>query len=376
MERAGTTPQTIVDASDLAGLADGRGPFLTVHLTTDARIDNAAQRSEQRWRALRDHAAAQGTPEEVLAAVDPLVADAHLEGQTLAVVATEEGVVHVEHPPGPPTTDLARWAPLPSLIDVIRWRQELPPYVTVLVDRQGADLAAYRCQGLELETEAGGDDYPLRKPNAGGWSQRRYEERAEHTWERNAADAAEQVSRLADRVGARLVIAAGDERALVLLRQALPTGLVDRFQVVGGGRGADGSDESFEAQVQAALALAVNADTEAALEKFREELGQDDRASDGPAATLGALTMAAVDVLLVAPDDPQDTRTAFFGPDPAVAGATADDVRALGVDQPLEGRLLDVAVRAALGTGAGIRVVPAGATGPSGGMGAILRWSA
>jgi hypothetical protein len=85
--------------------------------------------------------------------------------------------------------------------------------------------------------------------------------------------------------------------------------------------------------------------------------------------------MAAVDVLLVASDDPEDARTAFFGPDPAVVGATAGDVRALGVDEPVEGRLVDVAMRAALGTGAGVRVVPPGAAGPTGGLGAILRWS-
>ena len=50
--------------------------------------------------------------------------------------------------------------------------------------------------------------------------------------------------------------------------------------------------------------------------------------------------------------------------------------RGLGVDEPVEGRLVDVAVRAALGTGAGIRVVPPGAAGPTDGMGAVLRWSA
>lgn len=375
MERAGTTPQTAVDTSDLGDVADRTGQFLTVQMTTEAEIDNAAQRSDQRWRALRDEAAAMGAPEEALAAVDPLIPDAHLDGQSLAVVATAEGVTHCEHHPGLPRLDLVRWAPLPSLVEVVAWRQQCPPYVTVLADRQGTDLSAYRREAPDLETEAGGDDYPLRKPNAGGWSQRRYQERAENTWERNASDVAEQVSRLADRVGARLVIAAGDERALVMLREALPHELVDRFQVVGGGRSADGSEESFQANVEAALALAVNADTEALLEKFREELGQADRAADGPEATLRALAMAAVDVLLVAPDDPEDARTAFFGPDPAVVGATTEDVRALGVDKPVEGRLVDVAMRAALGIGAGVRVVPPGAAGPTGGLGAILRWS-
>ena len=374
MERAGLTPQVAPDTSDLADLVKTPGPFLTVHLTTEADIDNAAQRSEQRWRAVRDQAAAQGTSEDVLAAVDPLVADAHLEGRGLAVVATAAGVLHTEHGPSQPGRDLARWAPLPSLLQVVAWRQELPGYVTVLIDRKGADLTGYRREGPDVHREAGGDDHPIRKPNAGGWSQRRYQERAEHTWERNAADAADQVARLARRVRARLVVAAGDERAVTMLREALPAELIERLEVVSGGRSQDGSEPSFEAEAQAAVERAVNADTAALLEKFGEERGQGDRAAEGVDATLAALAMAAVDVLLLAPDDPDDARTAWFGPDPTQVATRADDLRGLGVDDPAEGRLVDVVVRAALGTGAGIRIVPVEA-GLDSGIGAVLRWS-
>jgi hypothetical protein len=46
----------------------------------------------------------------------------------------------------------------------------------------------------------------------------------------------------------------------------------------------------------------------------------------------------------------------------------------MGVDEPQEARLVDVAVRAALGTGAGVRILPDGDV-PTGRLGAILRWS-
>lgn len=375
MERSGVTPQVAADTSDLADLVTATGPFLTLQLGTEADIDNASQRSEQRWRAVRDEATAQGAPEEVLAEVDPIIPDAHLEGQGLAVVATPAGVLHVEHGARLPDTDGARWAPLPSLLPIVAWRQHSPAYLTVLVDREGADLTGYRGERPAIEREAGGEDYPLRKPNAGGWSQRRYEERAENTWERNASDAADQVVRLARRLDARLIVAAGDQRALTLFQEALPTDLAERVHVVSGGRSADGSEDLFEEQARVAVELAVNADTDDLMEKFREERGQRDRAAEGPQATLAALAMAAVDVLLVAPDDPADARTAWFGPDPTHLATTAQDLRGLGVDEPVEGRLVDVAVRAALGTGAGIRVIEAGA-GLEGGIGAILRWSA
>jgi hypothetical protein len=374
MERSGVTPQVAADTSDLVDLVNAVGPFLSLQLTTEAGIDNAGPRSEQRWRAVRDQALAQGAPTKVLDAVDDVVPDAHLSGHGLAVIASAAGVLHVEHARRPPERDLARWAALASVLPVVAWRQESPAFVTVLADRAGADLTAYRREGPDVRREAGGDDHPLHKAGAGGWSQRRYQERAEHTWERNAADAAEQVERLARRVDARVVVAAGDERAVTLLQENLPPDLVERLVVVAGGRSADGSEDIFEQEAMVAVELAVNADADALLEKFREERGQDDRAAEGPRATLAALAMAAADVLLIAGDDPDDPRTAWFGPEPAQVAATAGDLRAMGVDEPVEARLVDVAVRAALGTGAGIRVVGAGA-GPDGGIGAILRWS-
>jgi hypothetical protein len=44
------------------------------------------------------------------------------------------------------------------------------------------------------------------------------------------------------------------------------------------------------------------------------------------------------------------------------------------VDHPVEAPLVDVLVRAALGTSAGVRLVPADRA-PTDGVGAVLRWS-
>jgi peptide subunit release factor 1 (eRF1) len=181
------------------------------------------------------------------------------------------------------------------------------------------------------------------------------------------------VTRLFERYDPRLVVLAGDVRAVQLIQEALPTNVLDRLVVIEGGRSEDGSDQLFADRVQEQVTAAVNLDTYALLEKFREELGQADRAADGPDDVLAALARAQVEVLLVH-DSPDDDRTALFGPEPTQVGRVADDLRAMGVDDPQEGRLVDVAVRAALGTGAGVRIVPDGDV-PTGRLGAILRWS-
>lgn len=149
--------------------------------------------------------------------------------------------------------------------------------------------------------------------------------------------------------------------------------LADLVAVVEGGRSEDGSGEQFAEAVREQVTALVNRDMVELLGKFRGELGQGDRAADGPDDTLAALSRAQVEVLLVA-DSPDDSCTALFGPEPTQVGREADTLRAMGVDDPGTAPLADVAVRAALGTGAAVEIVPAGDL-PTGRLGAILRWS-
>ena len=373
METSEAPPRGAVAAPDLAEVFQHNGPFATVVLATEQGIENAAQRSEQRWRALRSELADARAGDEVLEAVDRTVPEAHLEGNALAVVAAGEGVLHVEHGRDLPPRDLVRWASLPSVVPVVEWRQAFPPHVVVLADRRGADMVAFRHERAEVRREAGGDDDPLTKSAPGGWSQRRYQQRAENTWEENAEDVATELAKLVGQVDARLVVVAGDVRALQLLREELPDEVLGVLRSVQGGRSPDGSMDDVDEEVRGLVDQTVARETEEILEKFREEVGQSDRAADGPAATLEALTRAQVDVLLVH-DMAEDERTGWFGPAPTQAAMTPDPLRAMGVEEPTEGRLVDVMLRAALGTGAAIRVVPP-VGGPSEGVGAILRWS-
>jgi len=373
MEHTGVTPSGAVVAPDLAALLEQPGPYVTVLLTTESDIENAAYRSEQHWKDVRRDLGEAGAPEEALAAIDPLVADAHHRGQTLGVVANAEGLLHVEHGPDVPPQDLGQFGPLPVLIPFLSWRQAFPTHVAVLADRTGADLYVFRHEREPLHAEAGGDESPIRKVSAGGWSQLRYQHRAENTWEQNAEDVANELNQLVERFDARLVVAAGDVRALEMLRSEVSKRVADCFVEVEGNRAEDGSDDQFHERRREALAAVVEEDTQRLLSKFREELGQADRAADGPADTVAALARAQVEVLLVRPDA-NDPRIALYGPEPALLGLEPDDLRAMAVDDPSEGPLQDVAVRAALGTGAGVRLLPEGDL-PTGRLGGILRWA-
>ena len=90
--------------------------------------------------------------------------------------------------------------------------------------------------------------------------------------------------------------------------------------VVSGGRSPDGSEDIFEQEARVAVELAVNADADALLEKFREERGQNDRTAEGPRATFSALAMADVAVRAASAPAPASE---WSGPAPAWREASA-----------------------------------------------------
>lgn len=362
-------------AEPLAGLLGAEGPFVTVHLTTEGAIENAAQKVDAQWRALRSELEAAGAPAAALDAIEPALDGAHTRGASLYAVATADRLLVAEPLDVQPPRDFGRVGTLPVLGPLLTWRQASVPHVIVVADRTGADVTAVPRRGHPIEEEVdpdlGGD--PVQRSKPGGWSQRRYQERVQNTWAAAADEVADVVVGLVARVAARSVALAGDVRAVELIQKSLPDEVAALVEVVPGTRAADGSDADLDDAVARQVRTVAANETVALLDKFREERGQHDRAADGPEATLLALAKAQVDTLLVAAD-PDDERTAWFGPDPTLVAADAATLRDLGVDQPVEGALADVAVRAAIGTGAGVWVVPAHG-GPTDGIGAILRWS-
>jgi hypothetical protein len=373
METSEQLPHGAVEAPDLAELVRRPGPFLSVYLNTEADVENATQRSHTRWKTVRSDLDDGEVPEAVLERIDEIVPGAHLEGDSLAVIADAEQILHVEHGPALHANDEAIWGPLPRLLPVIGWRQSQPPYVVVLTDRTGADLFGVRRGSPELHAEVEGAHDVIRKVQMGGWSQRRYQRRAEDSWEQNAEQVAAAVERLVVQVQPVFVAVAGDVRAVGLLRESLSKEVDDLVHVIEKEvpRKLE-EDDPVPDDVWALVQQHVRETTEGLLARSEEERGQKDKAVEGVDATARALAMAQVAVLLVS-DGPED-RQLWFGPDPSLVAAAEQDLKQLGVDSPEQGPARDVLTRAALGTGAGFRVLEDPKV-LDGGVGALLRWS-
>jgi release factor family 2 len=368
-----------VHQAEIARVFQADGPFTSVYMATDGDVEQAADRVALRWKNLRGSLLAAGVPEGTVAAIDPLVEGSHMVGATLAVIAAVDGPCYAANLPDPPPRDtLLRHGALPDVLPLLAARQAAVPHVAVLTDRTGADMAARGVADEEARAERveGRVTPHLHKPQAGGWSQPRYHHRAEAIWESNASEVADALTRLVDHVRPRFVAAAGDVRALQLLRERAPKRVRELLTVVGGEHG---SLEAVFAEADKLSAATVEADDQALLDRFAEGLGQaaihlaaqGDRAVEGAAATLAALARSQVATLLLTGLFLDDRRTAWFGPAPTDVAADRDTLVGLGVPDPVEGRLVDVAVRAALGTAAEVRVLdPADETRSAGDRGA------
>jgi hypothetical protein len=366
-----------MDARTLAKLYAVDGPFVTIYLNTRGDTEDAAIQLETRWKNILRDLTERGIDEATRDALTNARGD-HTNGGTRVLVAAH-GTVHlaVSLPQPPPYDEEITVGPLPRLVPLADALGFQIPHVVVLADRTGADVLAYTSGPEPDETQSTDNTrFPQRKVHAGGWAAKRFDNDVEETWEQSARDVASLIDRVANDIDARVVIASGDDRALQLIAQHLPTHLVDRYVTVGGGgRHHDGSDDVIAQEVMRVLGETAARSTVDLLDTFVQERGQHDRAADGATQTIEALQKGQVRTLILT--DARDTaRTAWCGPDPAHLALNATDLADMGLTTQHEAPLEELLLRAAWGTGADVQFVTGGVEqSPDDGIGALLRYA-
>lgn len=364
-------------ALDVHTWLDRPGPVVTMWLPAPSASEAAPEHLRTHRKSVSDALDAEA-PAGALAAIEDLLDDdrrVHAAGRSLVVFAGDDGdAACVGLPSEVPTGrgwvgELARTGP------VLEARQHVVPHVVVVADRVGADLLAVAggaSDGEGLEESVDGSTLHIHRGQPGGWSQRRFQQRAENRWEQNAAAVAEEVDALRQRVSARVVVATGDVRARQLLEEHAPSALADVLVTVDGpGRSDEDPFAALAPEVERQVATVVARDTRDVMEHF-DEMSSKGLAVAGPDAVLELLSEARVATLLVH-DDPDDDRTAALDRSTGQVAVDAASLRSLGLE-PVEARLVDAALWAALRTGTELRFVPGhGPHAPTGGLGALVR---
>ncbi len=347
--------------------------------------ENAAHETELRWRGIREDLAAQGVSEKLLDAMtEAAVQPPSLPGpQGRILVGSGEAVLLEDALPSPPGQPGGTWEQLPHLMPLVAQYATVVPHVRVHCNRHSAVITVIGPMGTEeVQEHVKGGTYPLRRHGKGGWAQRRFEERAENLWDRNSKLVSDHVDRLVAQTAARLVIAAGDVRAVTYLQDNLGERARSIFTGLHVNTEREGVEsEQMEEQIEAAVLECARAEAQPEFDRFEQERGRGGLAVEGRAAVLDALRRAQVDSLLLWRDTNGRTLAAsegvqlYAGHDPLQIGLSAEEVLAMGADEANALCADDVLIRAACAGDTRLLFVPTDGVSMQDGIGATLRYS-
>ncbi|WP_019630422.1 hypothetical protein [Actinomadura atramentaria] len=356
-----------MDLSSLKPLYSRPGPFVSVYAELLRPSEDAAKAAELRWRALRAELCARDAPAGALAAAEDAVAAALAERRTggLAVFAARDGSARVEALPDAPVP-AARVAALPHVLPYLAARGERVPYLVAVVDRRGGAIDCVAADGARRRVAVEGDAEP-RGASGRDRDEARAQRSAETVWKGNAKRVGRALDRAARRCRAEAVVVAGDVRARAAVLEEVSDGLLAR--TVESDRGAG---PGLAEDVERVLELKAAERVWAVAERFERELARGERAVAGLPATVEAVRRGQVASLLL--DDPDSPARLWVGPEPGQVAASPDELRRLGVREPVEDRADAALVRAVAATDGELVVLPGDGPNAELGVGAVLRY--
>ena len=382
-----------MNLSFLRELYQRPGPWASVYLDATHNTADGDQAVGLRWRGLREQLAAQGADEETLAAMDlavnsgqaidtvPSVGPPAGSGRVgLAVFATHGRVALAQPLPRPPVRESATWSRRPQTGPLVAGAAEQVRWVRAVVDRTGGTLTAADAGHLRIDRDVPtAEEYPKHKSGQGGWSQLNFERSTVTVWDRNVHNVVDAVTEAADRMGADVVIVAGDVRARQMLIDRLPKRMAGRVVESDVGNRAPGGDPSTLDNVTAEAVARVARDRRMELlDRYRMDLSRG-RAREGVAPVSEAAWHASMDVLLLSDDSQfagsEPPLQVWIDPDdPRAIAPDAGVLRDVGVSGPERENAIAALIAAAAAENAEVVTVDPSVQRLTDGIGAITRY--
>ena len=258
-----------------------------------------------------------------------------------------------------PPADAVRLAPLPNVMPLLAQREVMAPHLRVAVSRTGGEILAMAGDDpIELpavveDDEVHGQDWPVHKARAGGWSEPRYERSASTPGTRTPGSSRPGVTEASSHVGARCIVIAGDVRARSLVLQHLSQPLRESAVVVDREIPADSSE--LAAAADEALRAQAEREARDRYGEWRSLLARDGGV-EGLAQTIAALRDGLVADVLVR-HDAWPASPVWIGPGAEMA-LSEQEARDRGAARPLQDRADAAIARAVTDTDAELRFLP------------------
>lgn len=327
---------------------------VSVYLDTHRAEENAAKEIELRWRAAREQLAGEGADEATLDAAAAVINDPAEAAPGRAVFARNGAVVLTGALHAPPRREIARFAPLPHVMPMLAQLYPLVPHLLVSATREGGEVIAVGGTGEQWRDFVAGRSWPVHKTPSGGWAQDIHQRHVEEVWNENAKALAADAATEADRVGAKVIIVAGDVRARTLLLDHLPKALREAAAEVGEEVSAD--SEAMSRAARRLLQEWADGDTAERFDDWRARRAHG-LGNEGLGPVMAALRDSQVSDLFLA-DNPSSAAMAWIGTAGPELAATREELLERNVPEPARDRADAALARAAAITGAELRFLP------------------
>ncbi|MFI7635306.1 Vms1/Ankzf1 family peptidyl-tRNA hydrolase [Nonomuraea sp. NPDC049400] len=307
------------------------GPYASVYFGAYTGTEREAH-----WRGVRDPL----EDEADKATLEALEEESQRPAPGRAMFGTHGDVVLSEALPRAPY-ELARCSPLPHVTPMLMMRGENVPHLRVIVDHAGAELTVFG-GGSPRRAVVEAADWPLQKTAQGGWSQKRYERAVDEAWEKNAVAVAREIDEQVRRIGAELVLVAGEPKSRSYLLHHLGTKSADRVMMVE--HGSRNNHGQFEEDVERALDQWLDRRRAELLERHQEMSGP-----VGMSRVAQALREGRVHAVLTPGELPNPI---WIGEGGTQLSTDPNELQRWGVDEPVKERADAALARAAAMTDA------------------------
>jgi hypothetical protein len=346
-----------------------------VHVDAAALFDGSGQDAETRRQDIQDSLAAAGAPQSDRSTIDRILAEPTGVGgpcSRFLVVTNGEPAID-ELVAGPMlSAEIVSYSTVPNLLPLLIDRNNDALYLIVEAGREGGEIQAFRARhnGTLHHEDIQGRTDSLNKVQAGGWSHSRYQHHSEEIWKQNQNQLAEAVDALVRELRPRLVVIAGDLRAVQLLSEELaPASREITSTVATHVRAAGSSRDALDEHVAAKLDELRANDEAAAVDRL--SAGDFENGAVGVGAVLHALQQGQVETMLLDLDTLGDRQLFALASEPWVASAPEE---ALGVPVLQSVPAALALARAALVADSRLMFVDAGRLPQRAGVAAVLRW--
>src|SRR5688572_25383617 len=296
----------------------------------------------------------------------------NVTGQAVAIFASSGSdlfeVIALEAPVGEHALFISS---VPHLYPLARLVENYPRYAAVMLDTNKARIFVFGVAKAEREEKVVGEK--TRRTSKGGWSQARYQRRADNFHTLHIKEVVDTLDKVVREESIEHIVVAGAEVAMPILREQLPKHLADKIVEIGAHE--SGESGSF---VQRTMAALREKDAETDLEKVQELMDAWQSGGlgvAGPEATLSAFQLGQVDELIITAT-PELLKNVQKLPDDAAPGEVKADTSApQGTADEKRLRLADELVTRAHQTSARIRFIEdENLLAGVGGVGALLRF--